>query len=173
MPYKRHRILLEVASILLLCLFSSNCKAQRLAVHTNAVSWGVLSPNLGIELALSRHSSVSIEASALPWNINDKYSVSHITVSPDYKYWFTMPFFGHFAGINALYSSYNQIKQGTEKTGNLVALGATYGYAFLLNRRWNIVPTIGLGGGLDLSDNSCKFVAVPTRIGVNIQMVIK
>ena len=157
-----------------ICIIASfNCKAQRLAVSTNAVYWGTLSPNLNVEVAFSRHSSFSLEAAALPWNINQKFSVSHITISPDYKYWFTMPFFGHFAGANLLYSSYRQIKDSIEKTGNIVALGATYGYAFIINKRLNIVPTIGLGAGLDLSENKCNIIPVPTRIGVNIQMVLK
>ena len=173
MPYNRHRILIEVASILLLCLFSSNCKAQRLAVHTNAVSWGVLSPNIGIELALSRHSSVSIEASALPWNINDKYSVSHITVSPDYKYWFTMPFFGHFAGANILYSTYERVINSKSTVGKMVAAGAKYGYSLILSKRWNLVPTVGVGVGINRVNGKNEFLIIPTKIGVNIQMVVR
>lgn len=164
-----------ILSILTLLLFvlSIECKAQRIAVSTNAVQWGMLSPNMNVEFSLSRHSTISFEAAACPWNINEKYSVSHLSISPDYKYWFTMPFFGHFAGANLLYSSYRQIKDSIEKTGNIVALGATYGYAFIINKRLNIVPTIGLGAGLDLSENKCNIIPVPTRIGVNIQMVLK
>lgn len=152
---------------------SINCNAQRLAVSTNAVYWAMLSPNLNVEFAFSRHSSVSIEAAALPWNLSEKNSVAHITVSPDYKYWFNMPFFGHYAGINALYSSYQQVKDSAPKTGNIVALGANYGYAFLLSRRLNVVPNIGIGAGYDFRDGKRKIVFVPTRIGINLQMVIK
>ena len=152
---------------------SINCNAQRLAVSTNAVYWAMLSPNLNVEFAFSRHSSVSIEAAALPWNLSEKNSVAHITVSPDYKYWFNMPFFGHYAGINALYSSYQQVKDYETKTGNIVALGANYGYAFLLSRRLNVVPNIGIGAGYDFRDGKRKIVFVPTRIGINLQMVIK
>ena len=166
----------KVLTIILsaICIIASlNCNAQRLAVSTNAVYWAMLSPNLNVEVAFSRHSSVSIEAAALPWNINDKNSIAHITVSPDYKYWFTMPFFGHYAGVNALYSSYQQVKESETKTGNIIALGANYGYAFLFNRRFNVVPNIGIGAGYDFRDGQRKFVIVPTRIGINLQMVIK
>ena len=154
-------------------IIAVNCNAQRLAVSTNAVYWAMLSPNMNVEFALSRHSSVSIEAAALPWNISDKNSIAHITVSPDYKYWFNMPFFGHYAGINALYSSYQQVKNSETKTGNIVALGANYGYAFLINRRFNVVPNIGIGAGYDFRDGKRSIVFVPTRIGINLQMVIK
>ena len=128
---------------------------------------------MNIELALSRHSSVSIEAAAMPWNVNNKYSIAHISISPDYKYWFAMPFYGHYAGINALYSSYEQIKDYEVKTGNIVAIGGTYGYSFLINRHWNIVPNIGFGAGIDFRNGQRKIVAVPTRLGINFQMVIK
>ncbi len=163
---------MSVLALILIAL-PKECKAQRLAVSTNAVYWGILSPNMNVEFALGRHSTISMEAAAAPWNINNRYSISHITVTPDYKYWFTMPFFGHFTGANLLYSSYRRIKDSQEKTGNIVALGATYGYAFIINRRFNIVPTIGLGAGVDFSEDKCRIVPVPTRIGVNFQFVIK
>ena len=169
---ENHRLLTLILAAT--CMIASlNCQAQRLAVSTNAVYWGMLSPNMNVEVALGRHSSVSLEAAALPWNINDKYSIAHITVSPDYKYWFTMPFYGHYAGVNALYSSYQQTKDSQTKTGNIVALGGTYGYALLLNRRWNIVPNIGFGAGIDFRDGKREIVFVPTRIGINFQMVVK
>lgn len=158
---------------ILLTAISFNCNAQRVAVSTNAIYWGMLSPNLSVELGLSRHSSVSLEASALPWNINDKFSIAHLSVVPEYKYWFTMPFYGHYTGVNALYSSYQRVKDSVEKTGNIIALGVSYGYAFIINKRWNIVPHIAIGGGIDFSSGKREFVFVPTKAGINLQMVIK
>lgn len=62
---KRHKVITLILTAV--CIIATvNCHAQRLAVSTNAVYWAMLSPNLNVEISLSRHSSVSIEAAALP-----------------------------------------------------------------------------------------------------------
>ena len=169
---KRHKIILLIITALSLFI-SVNSYAQRLAVSTNAIGWATLSPNVSVDMAFSRHSSVAMEVSVAPWNVSDKFSVAHLTISPEYKYWFTMPFYGHYAGVNALYSSYNRVKDYQDKQGNIIAIGATYGYAFLINRKWNIVPNIGVGAGCNFTGGKREFIVVPTKVGINFQMVIK
>ena len=162
-----------IGVIVFLLLLSVDGKAQRVAVSTNLLGWGTLSPNFNLELAVSQHNSLSIEAYALPFNINNKFSVSHFTISPEYKYWFTMPFFGHFAGANLLYSTYERVINSKSTVGKMVAAGATYGYSIILGKRWNLVPTVGVGVGINRVNGKNEFLIIPTKVGVNIQMVVR
>lgn len=157
----------------LLFIGTAESQAQKVAISTNSLGWLVLSPNINLEVALSQHNTISLEAYALPWNISNKFSVAHFTISPEYKYYFTMPFYGHYLGANLMYSTYDRVKDSQTKRGNLIAAGVTYGYSFIIGKRWNITPTVGAGVGVDISEGKRKFVVVPTKIGVNFQMLIR
>ena len=55
----------------------------------------------------------------------------------------------------------------------IVAAGATYGYSLILGKRWNLVPTVGVGVGINRVNGKNEFLVIPTKIGVNIQMVVR
>lgn len=147
-------------------------KAQRMAVSTNLVEWATVSPNLSFDIALSQHHGLSMSASASPWVLSETLYNRHITISPEYRYWFRMPFYGHFMGANLLYSSYSFSLGSFGRCADMVAAGVTYGYSLLLNKRLNIVPVIGLGVGMEMGQN-IKLVPAITRLGVNIQLMVK
>lgn len=158
--------------VLLVFISQEEVKAQRFAVSTNALEWLTLSPNLSFDMAFSQHHAFSMSASASPWKISDNLHLQHITVSPEYRYWFRMPFYGHFMGANLLYSSYSFSLGSFGRSADMVAAGVTYGYSLLLNKRLNIVPVIGLGVGMEMGQN-IKVVPAITRLGVNIQLMVK
>ena len=162
-----------VTCLITVFLFSTlGVKAQRFAVHTDVVQWAILSPNVSFEMALEQHHSVSFSASACPWEVSDLASVTHLSIEPQYKYWFKMPFYGHYAGASLLYSSYDLNLGKIARTGNLLAACADYGYSLILGRRWNLVPHVGLGLGVDLGKQT-RFVPLVAKIGINIQLVVK
>jgi hypothetical protein len=158
--------------VLLVFISQEEVKAQRFAVSTNALEWLTLSPNLSFDMAFSQHHAFSMSASASPWKISDNLHLQHITVSPEYRYWFRMPFYGHFMGANLIYSSYDFSLGGFDRRNDLLAAGVTYGYSLMLGKRWNIVPVIGLGAGVEVADK-IRVVPAVTRLGVNIQLVVK
>ena len=162
--------LLCVAVVILLLAFEGN--AQRIAVSSDVLKWATLSPNVGVELAFSRHHAFSFSAATCPFRASDRLSVTHLTVIPEYKYWLNMPFYGHYVGANLLYSSYKATGSSYSGSGNIIAACADYGYSFILGKRWNIVPFAGLGMGADIGENS-RFIPFIARIGVNIQLVVK
>ena len=164
------KIFLCVAAVFLLASFEG--KAQRMAVSSDLVQWALVSPNLGFEVALSQHHAFAFSASTCPVKVSDRLSVSHLSMSPEYKYWFRMPFYGHYAGADILYSSYEIGGSRYARTGNLVAACANYGYSFIIGKRWNIVPHAGLGVGVDVGEKT-SFVPVVAKIGLNIQMVVR
>ena len=161
-----------VTVIVFVFISQEEVKAQRIAVSTNALEWLTLSPNLSLDVAFAQHHAFSMSASTSPWKISDNFYLSHITVSPEYRYWFRMPFYGHFMGANMIYSSYAFSLSDFDRKADLFAAGVTYGYSLILGKRWNIVPVIGLGAGVEIADK-IKVVPAITRLGVNIQLMVK
>ncbi len=151
---------------------SNELKAQRVAVHTDALQYALLSPNVGFEVALSQHHVFAFSSSVCPFEVNDRLYVKHLSVMPEYKYWFRMPFYGHYTGANMIYSSYDIGGKRYARRGNLVAACVNYGYSFIISRRWNVIPHAGVGVGVDVGDN-VSFVPLVAKIGVNLQIVIK
>ena len=163
-----------IAMIALALFLSEEAKAQRVAVSTNTLEWLTLSPNLSFDVAFAQHHAFSMSASASPsaWKYSDNLFVSHISISPEYKYWFRMPFYGHFMGANLLYSSYAFSLGTFDRIADVFAAGVTYGYSLILGKRWNIVPVIGLGAGVEMGDK-IKVVPAITKFGINIQLMVK
>lgn len=169
----RKKTVRYIVCVVMAILLSSFCgKAQRVAVSTDVVQWATVSPNLGFEVALSQHHAFAFSASTCPVKVSDRLSVTHLSVLPEYRYWFRMPFYGHYTGANLIYSSYDIGGSRYVRTGNLIAACANYGYSFIIGRRWNIIPHAGLGIGVDVSDKT-SFIPLVAKIGVNIQMVVK
>ena len=75
-------------------------------------------------------------------------------------------------GANLIYSSYDFSLGGFDRRNDLLAAGVTYGYSLMLGKRGNIVPVIGLGAGVEVADK-IRVVPAVTRLGVNIQLVVK
>lgn len=158
--------------LVVMLLFAFEGKAQRVTVSSDVLKWAALSPNLGVELAISRHHSFSFSAATCPVKVSDKLSITHLTVIPEYKYWLNMPFYGHYVGANLLYTSYEAAGSRYSGAGNIVAACANYGYCFILNERWNVAPFAGLGVGAEIAGNK-RFIPLIARIGINIQLVVK
>ena len=163
---------LAICVIAAFLVSSHEGKAQRFAVSTDLLQWGLVSPNVGFEAAISQHHGFSFSASASPFRISDGFSFRHLTVAPEYKYWFNMPFYGHYAGASVLYSSYDIHAGKIARTGNLIAACATYGYSLIIGRRWNLVPHAGIGVGIDAGAKT-SFVPLVAKLGINIQLMVK
>ena len=158
--------------LMVLLLSSFEGKAQRFAVSTDVLQWALVSPNAELDMVLSEHHAFSISASMCPSEVSERLSITHVSVAPEYKYWFRMPFYGHYAGADLLYSSYEIDGTRYQRAGNLIAACATYGYSLVLNKRLNLVPHVAAGVGVDLGDKA-RFVPLVARIGINIQIVVK
>lgn len=133
------------ACTLILALAFTSATAQRVAVKTNALYWATLSPNLGAEFRLSRHFTLNIEATANPFTVSS-YKLTNASIAPEVRYWLSgRPQAGHFFGGMALLAVYDMKWDDTYHKGDAVGLGVTYGYSFVLSRRWSLETTIGLG----------------------------
>lgn len=163
-------------SLLLFLLVCKSANAQRVGVSSNLVGLGLLSANLEGEISLNHQTTLAFGASCAPWKITDKFSLRHISIVPEYRYWFNQAMYAHYVGINALYCAYDIDISRKRYEGNTIGLGLGYGYSFVVGERWNVVPGIGIGVGWNNrrsnSESMPKVSPILTRLGVSIQYLI-
>lgn len=169
-------------AVLLVCPLMSF--AQRVAVKTNVAHWATASPNVGMELVLGRRVTLDFGATVNPFRFRESKTHAYL-LSPELRCWLGRPMAGHFLGVNALMGQYDLSWRGTNCNGDVFAAGLSYGYVFILGRRWNLETNIGLGwlrgrckrwdDGQQVpgSPNVRKDFFAPTRVGVTISYIIK
>ena len=122
-----------------------------LAVKTNALYWATVTPNLGVEFALSKKFTMDISGNYNPWKWSGSKKFKHWLVQPELRYWSCDRFNGHFFGIHAFYAQFNMcgIKmfdwEHKRYQGDLYGGGISYGYHWILKKRWSMEATIGVG----------------------------
>ena len=184
--------------LLMLVLLMGNTltiRAQGLALKSNILYDATTTPNAGIELRLSNKWTAGMNMALNPWTFSDNKKLKHLLVSPQVRYWLCESFSGHFFGANLAYVHYNvsDIKfplslysgvDGERRQGDLAAIGASYGYSWILSPRWSLEAEAGLDLGYAWSDcydsRKCgtyrgpdnKFLVLP-RLAVNIVYIIK
>ncbi len=160
---------------LLFALLPLSLSAQRAAISTDPLKWATASANIGIDVMLNKHYTIGGEVSFNPHDrIYGDLKLTHVAISPEVKYWFQRPQYSHFVGLNPLYTIYDVAFGDHQYKGRMAALGVTYGYGFILSRKWSFVPTIGVGYGYvnNSLDGSSKFTPTITKFGVGFSYII-
>ena len=151
----RHLVL-----VFLSILTSLTAEAQNLTLSNNLLYDAMLTPNLRLGYAPDSTSrwSYGFTAGFNPWprgNLTKKKH-RHLLLSPEVRYWTDSVNVGHFFGANVIYSHFNAgytdmiIYKGVKderRQGDMVALGAFYGYSWRLGRRWTMEAVAGLAVG--------------------------
>ena len=144
--------------LLAMCLFffifhALLATAQEVAVKTNMLYWLTTTPNVAAEFALAPKLTLNLSVGYNAWNLfPHDMSVRHYTLQPGLRYWLCDRFEGHFVGAHAHYAAFDlgyvpfvpSMKHHMYK-GNLLGAGLTYGYHFVLGRRWGLELAAGLG----------------------------
>lgn len=141
---------------LMFSLASATASAQQVTISNNLLYDAALTPNLRLGLRLSPHWSLGLTAGYRPWPTSDDVDRKwkHLLVTPGVRYWTDSVNVHHFFGANILYAHYNlsniHLPFGMAKRlrherfqGDLIGLGAFYGYSWPLGRRWNLEALIG------------------------------
>ncbi len=137
--------LLLTAIILLSASFSF---AQRASVSIDPLKWVALTPNVSVEVLLSRHVMLGIETIINPFeDIYPQFSTKQVTVSPELRYYFKRPLYSHFLGVNVVGSIYDLGLNDNLYSGRMAAVGLVYGYSIYLNQRLVLTPAVGYGYG--------------------------
>ena len=116
-------------------------------------------------------------------------------MQPEFRYWLCERFNGHFFGVHLLGGEYNiskvKLPFGLARDGKehrydgwYVGGGFSYGYQWMLARKWSIEATVGVGyvrfdydkyGCRDCSprlESGTKNYFGPTKLGVNLIFII-
>ena len=150
---KKYWIFAIVLAVVL-ALSSLDARAQQFAVKTNALMWGVLTPNAGVEIVVGERSSLDLSAFYKPTFSADKGSFLNSRISgfqPEYRYWFNgRPMTREFIGVSAMIADY-ELTNADKSTGmryvydgNAISLGVVGGYSFILGNskdkinRWRL-----------------------------------
>lgn len=152
----------RIPILLALCLAATCAYAQGVVgVKTNLLyGAATLTPNLGAEIGLGRHTTLELSGSYNPWNLNgtqaDNTKLVHWIGQAEFRYFTCERFNGHFLGVHGLYSMFNigghelplLLGKGSKEyryEGSAYGAGLSYGYQFVLGRHWNLELSVGVG----------------------------
>lgn len=137
-----------------------SAQGQNLAAKTNILSDAFLTPNLGIEAGLAPRWTIDVSGQFNAWTLSHDRRWKHWLLQPEVRYWFCDRFSGHFVGAHLLGGQYNiggidlpfsflgtdfKKLKDYRYQGWYGGLGIAYGYAWILDRHWNIEAELGLG----------------------------
>lgn len=199
----KYRLIIVIVGLL---LTNTSYSQNRLVVKSNLLYDATGTISIGGEYALSENTTLDLSTSFNLWE--PKHSrekrLNHILLQPEYRYWLYKSFKGHFFGAHAHYAYYNvggdnwllnsastistsfdsDIKNHHFK-GWLLGAGVSYGYHWILHKRWSLEPTIGFGYAYMNYEkyqnavcgkkikNGKKHYFGPTKIGVTLIFMIK
>lgn len=130
--------------------------AQKVAIKNNLLYDATVTPNLALEIAMSRKMTLEMAAGLNFFDFSDNKKFKHWLVQPELRWWTCDVFNGHFFGLHGHGAQFNvggwDIPVGRLKTfrdnryqGYLYGGGLSYGYQWLLRPRWNLEASIGGG----------------------------
>lgn len=147
--------------ILTLLLFApGKASGQKYAVKTNLLYDATATINVGVEVGLAPKWTLDISGNLNNWSRDNSIRWKHWLIQPEGRYWFCDRFSRHFVGFHAICGQFNfggipnNIKFfGTDLSdlttrryqGNAYGVGAAYGFAFILDRTWNLELELGVG----------------------------
>lgn len=163
----KRKVRLLLVGIALMAGFLSALHAQNVGLKTNLLYWATTTPNAGLEFRLGKKWTLDVSGGYNPFTFEHHRKLKHWLVVPELRYWTCEAFSGHFFGLHAIGGEYNvndiDIPVGRLKNlnnyrheGYGIGGGLTYGYQWLLGRRWNLEASISAGYvNLDYSKYEC------------------
>lgn len=152
---------IHIFSLLIFLQGWVTAEAQNWVLKNNILYDATLTPNLSTELKIGDRQTVGLVFGLNPFPLKDSFDpegenkkMRHLLIAPQWRYWWCETFAGHFIGLNIAYVHYNvsNIKfpfglyRGVDKErrqGDLAAIGASYGYSWMLSPRWSLEAEVG------------------------------
>ncbi len=134
---------LIIIAVMLLS-FSLAARAQFYGVKANALGWATGTVNAGVEMSVAKQWSVEVSGY---WNPvkTEQFSARAWWVQPAARYWLYEHFVGHFFAAHPAYGQYDIGNDRWHYKGWLTGLGVSYGYTWILSKRWNLTAEGGIG----------------------------
>lgn len=118
--------------------------AQFFSAKVNALAALTGTVNIGTDAAVADKWTIDLSAYWNPIN-SDSFSCRLYALQAGTKRWLYEAFVGHFVGGQLTYGNYLYGGSRRYYKGNMAGLGFSYGYAWILSKRWNITAEIGIG----------------------------
>ncbi len=135
-----------VFSLLLSALWGMPHRAAAQFFTVRADALAALTGTLHVGAEASVADKWTIEISGY-WNpvrtSNLSMNFGAVQIGP--RYWLYEAFVGHFIGAQLSYVGYDLGRRTRRYDGNAYGLGISYGYAWMLTKRWNIAFEAGIG----------------------------
>lgn len=118
--------------------------AQYYGVRVNALALATGTLNAALEAAVSDRVTLDLP---LLWNPikTDRLLLRITALQPGARYWFYEAFVGHFIGGHAAFARYEIGNDRWHYKGWMAGMGISYGYSWLLHKRWNLTLEAGAG----------------------------
>ncbi|WP_082987174.1 MULTISPECIES: DUF3575 domain-containing protein [Butyricimonas] len=161
------------------------------SLKTNTLYWLTTTPNADVEVALGKKITFDLSGTYNAWSFGDNKKIKHWLVQPEFRYWESERFNGHFFGIHGLGGKFNAggIKMlGLDKyryEGSFYGGGISYGYQWIIGKRLNLEATIGVGyvrfeydkyeyqvKGKHIKEGTKNYIG-PTKVGLSLVYIIK
>jgi len=145
-----------ISFLFVLLVGGSVAYAQRFAIHNNLVFDLAGSFSAGVELPLSKNSSVEAYGSIRPWKRGENHVHKHWMTEAQYRYWPCQVMNGFFFGPYMHAAQFNigrstlpfDLLRGLKKNryeGWLLGGGIGVGYEYALAKHWNVGAELGCG----------------------------
>lgn len=141
---KRQKIIVFTLLFIALWGLPRNAEAQFFSAKVNALAALTGTVNVGVDAAVSDKWTVDLSGYWNPIN-SDSFSCRLYGVQAGTKRWLYEAFVGHFIGGQLTYGNYLYGGSRRYYKGDMAGLGFSYGYAWLLSKRWNVTAEIGIG----------------------------
>lgn len=187
---------LTVLCILMICSRGSLAHAQKIALKTNLLYDATATVNLGAEVTLAPNWTLDISGNYNGWEFKDNRKWKHYLVQPEARYWLCEAFNGHFFGLHLHGGEFNigraapplGVLPGSKDTraqGWFYGAGISYGYQWILGKRWNFELSAGVGYvGSEYEEYECPRCGAllgtghkdwfgPTKLSVSIIYIIR
>lgn len=186
------RILLPLFLSIMLLTSGMVC-SQDVALKSNLLYDATSTLNLGAEAGLAPQWSLDLSISYNPWSFGSNKKWKHFFIQPEIRYWLSERFNGHFFGLHLLGGPFNiggsdlfGLNKNYRYQGRALGSGLSYGYQWILDKRWSLEASVGLGYihalydkyecrdcGKKLESNRSNGFFTPTRIAVSILYTIR
>ena len=140
---KKLKLTVFLTALMMLAPLASN--AQHLGIGTNVLGWAAASPNIGLDIGLSKHLALVVDGAINPFHFGEKQT-NFWAVQPELRIYPRYRFAGHYIGVEAHGGFYHDFGLNEfAYRGILYGAGLSYGYSWLLSKSWNLEAFVGLG----------------------------
>lgn len=151
------KFLVSIAIVIFTYVYA---EAQQFGIKTNLIYDATASPSLGAEISVAPKWSLELTGNLNAWDMSHDRKWKHWFIQPEVRYWLCEALHGHFFGMHLLGGQYNFGGFGYDgklfgidfdnlrthrHQGWAVGGGFNYGYAWLLQKHWNIEAELGVG----------------------------